>query len=421
LATPRGIVDVSDPLPSRIHLSSFKISGLLGGEDITLTFPDPLSPVGGPALLILSGRNGVGKTTILRMIGGMITLEFDTFRKVPFSSATLMLSNELSIVVLKRDDPRRPLEVKVGSRSAILNANRDPNDYTPSESLAVERLRAVAKPFLGRIKYELIELDRLKDSNQRVTSFNASTGKVVHSSDGIGEGLAEKVRNFLRDAQINHGRFFRAEDTSFLTRVLDRMKEGSIAPSKGELLERISFLRRKMSLALRMGLFVDLEQVKTLERIIEADTYSGNQHLILLETYIEVQEGRQRGQDLLVDRLTEFERTMNDFFIGKEVKIDRRYGIRITSGEHELSESELSSGERHFLSMMVVSLLCQRSGTIIAIDEPELSLHISWQRKMVKALARCAAGASPLFIFATHSLAISAEHADRVHRLSNVD
>jgi ABC-type dipeptide/oligopeptide/nickel transport system ATPase component len=67
--------------------------------------------------------------------------------------------------------------------------------------------------------------------------------------------------------------------------------------------------------------------------------------------------------------------------------------------------------------MMVAALLCLQRGSIIAIDEPELSLHVTWQRKVVSARSRCAAGASPLFLFATHSAAIAAEHRDRVKEL----
>ncbi|OAD20766.1 hypothetical protein THIOM_003509, partial [Candidatus Thiomargarita nelsonii] len=51
--------------------------------------------------------------------------------------------------------------------------------------------------------------------------------------------------------------------------------------------------------------------------------------------------------------------------------------------------------------------------SIIAIDEPELSLHVSWQRQLIRALCDCASGALPLFLFATHSSSIGAEFQDK--------
>lgn len=112
---------------------------------------------------------------------------------------------------------------------------------------------------------------------------------------------------------------------------------------------------------------------------------------------------------------------MEEFLIDKSIIIDVNNGLSIRSRNQVLEEDDLSSGEYHFLYMMVSALLCRRLGSIIAIDEPELSLHVSWQRKLVSALARCAAGASPLFLFATHSLAISAEHSDKVKQLNPLD
>jgi predicted ATPase len=61
---------------------------------------------------------------------------------------------------------------------------------------------------------------------------------------------------------------------------------------------------------------------------------------------------------------------------------------------------------------MVAALVTKRRGTVIAIDEPEMSMHIAWQRKLVDALLRCASNASPQFIFATHAPDIVAEHRE---------
>ena len=47
---------------------------------------------------------------------------------------------------------------------------------------------------------------------------------------------------------------------------------------------------------------------------------------------------------------------------------------------------------------------------MIAIDEPEMSMHISWQNKLVKALLKISSKANPQFIFATHSPDIAANY-----------
>ena len=44
---------------------------------------------------------------------------------------------------------------------------------------------------------------------------------------------------------------------------------------------------------------------------------------------------------------------------------------------------------------MVEALITRRRGTVIAIDEPEMSMHIAWQRKLIPNLLRCASNAAP--------------------------
>ena len=52
-----------------------------------------------PSLVILHGRNGVGKTTLLRMLDGLMRLDFDVFREVPFVSSGLRFNSGQQITV----------------------------------------------------------------------------------------------------------------------------------------------------------------------------------------------------------------------------------------------------------------------------------------------------------------------------------
>jgi ABC-type glutathione transport system ATPase component len=166
----------------------------------------------------------------------------------------------------------------------------------------------------------------------------------------------------------------------------------------------------------------DDADLETLGNLLQQPEHRSAAHALdLIETYVEMHENISRSRELIIERLVEFQRIMEEFLVGKTVKLSAREGIVITGATGKLKENDLSSGEYHFLYMMVAALLCQRVGTILAIDEPELSLHVSWQRRLVRALSRCASGASPLFFLATHSTAISAEHADKVITLSAID
>jgi predicted ATPase len=83
-----------------------------------------------------------------------------------------------------------------------------------------------------------------------------------------------------------------------------------------------------------------------------------------------------------------------------------------------LDEFQLSSGEYQLLYLMVAALTTRRKGTVLAIDEPELSMHISWQRKLVRNITRCASRAAPQIVLATHSPEIATEYSENMVELS---
>lgn len=74
----------------------------------------------------------------------------------------------------------------------------------------------------------------------------------------------------------------------------------------------------------------------------------------------------------------------------------------------------LSSGEKHLLRILIDTLSVGDSS--ILIDEPEISMHIDWQRQLINAMRQI--NPSAQLIIATHSPEIMAEVSDdRIFRL----
>lgn len=355
------------------------------------------------------------------MIGGMLNLDFDDFRRVPFSNASLELSTGDLLEVEWVEKSDRPLRVSFSDMSIRLAIVQTSNDYKASDLRKIDIFRSKVLPLTRSVRYDLLDIDR-SNLNRMQTDEERYEMTKKRSYRGVDEvPLSQKVRSFLREAQINHRRFFRSEELDVLPRLLDRLSNDHPKVTTESLIERLRSIEERVDEYDRFGLYVDNEQLSSLSTLVSGERTFSPAQLSLIETYVESQEGIEKARELIATRLTQFEGIMDQFLIGKSVKVDRRTGLIIESSNGLLKENQLSSGEYHFLYMMVTALLCQRIGTVIAIDEPELSLHISWQRKLVSALSKCAAGASPLFLFATHSLAISAEHPNNVVRLSAVD
>ena len=95
---------------------------------------------------------------------------------------------------------------------------------------------------------------------------------------------------------------------------------------------------------------------------------------------------------------------MNSRFLFKSIRIDQERGLVVaTDRGEELSPSQLSSGEQHELVLAYSLLFRVSSGSLVLVDEPEISLHVSWQQNFLDDIARIAEVASLRFIVATHS------------------
>lgn len=93
-------------------------------------------------------------------------------------------------------------------------------------------------------------------------------------------------------------------------------------------------------------------------------------------------------------------------YANKSLEIDERFGFRFVANddvETKLSLDQLSSGEKHMLIQVYELLFIAQEGTLVLIDEPELSLHMMWQMTYLKNLEEILNVRRFQCIVATHS------------------
>ena len=388
-----------------IQIRSFEIENLFGYLNHNIVFPRAGSNPAQPEMLILEGQNGTGKTTILQMIAGIInSLDFDPFRRVPFASAKLTLTNNKAIHIERTGNEDFPLIVTFDGITAELHKEKGSSEYTAHQDHAIDEFRSASRPFLNVIDFELITIERSlqlmqshDEEHERIISV-AQAGRYGQKWRSSPPQLAERVMDFLREAQVNHKKFFETSHLNLLPSIISRLQSPVNEPKTDELINRISTISSNNERLSKFGLNTDDSELLALRSFVGASGEElSTQALQILQSYVEINERQQAQLSLLEDRIRNFEAIMDEFFVGKIVRVSRNNGLDISSSTGHLNERDLSSGEYHFLYMMVSALLCQRRGTVLAIDEPELSLHVSWQRKLVAALTKCASGAAPLF------------------------
>lgn len=90
-------------------------------------------------------------------------------------------------------------------------------------------------------------------------------------------------------------------------------------------------------------------------------------------------------------RIDNFFLLVNSLFeeTSKEITIDPRnnilvFSIKGTTGTDKIQLDQLSSGEKQILLILTTVFLQEEKPNVLLMDEPEISLHISWQDRLIE-------------------------------------
>jgi energy-coupling factor transporter ATP-binding protein EcfA2 len=100
----------------------------------------------------------------------------------------------------------------------------------------------------------------------------------------------------------------------------------------------------------------------------------------------------------------------------------RRRNLRIELQDGSLlNADQLSSGECHVLLLLFNAVLASGTSRLFIIDEPELSLNVKWQRRILRSLLALTEGTGLQFLLATHSIELLSSYRERVVVLKPVE
>ncbi len=457
-----------------MQLAEVEVLRLFGRYNHRIRFPHSDREVGGPSVVILHGPNGIGKTRMLRMIDGTLRLDFDAFRDIPFQQFRIAF-NDSSSVTVSRGEVTAPLSIQYQrdpdhAHSVLLHPfHSGPNKLADADAVDAFRraflksTRSISFQFIDALRHpkkperpplphvptfeEWMPAGAESDPMMREYFLHAYSHRVASQTQERQKPLplAERVLRFITDAQVSHQRFFASSEPDIFKRILRNVEDSSSGFVPGALTARLESLREREKQQVRYGLEkVRWDYVFLTKWLSDWESRSERtpQALAALAAYIDILEARAAERESVVTRLQSFEHLTRSFFIDKEVRVTRGAGFviiprgsKVGSDESDerptrevlnetreaLNESQLSSGEHQLLTLLVTALVTQRRGAVIAIDEPELSMHISWQTRLIGALLDCASGAQPQFIFTTHSPDIAAAYPDALVELRAED
>lgn len=142
-----------------------------------------------------------------------------------------------------------------------------------------------------------------------------------------------------------------------------------------------------------------------------------------IQKTIALAEKTKKDKEKVMSKFQLFIDTMNSFISQTEenkqfvIYADGKIGFVTTFSEEPISVQHLSSGEKQLLIFFanLIFNVNQKNTGIFVVDEPELSLHLSWQKIFVD--KTMSINPNMQLVFATHSPEFVGKNRDKMYKL----
>lgn len=413
-------------------------------------------------ITLIHGPNGVGKTTVLRLIHDLFRCSFYSLLVTPFDRIVVRFKPKGSLTVVRtmeegpKDSTKLKMTYREGSKrvehTMSLRSRERLRGYSPSilermidniervgpsewydeitgNTMSLDEVVLLyghflpsdiresiipvpeeVKSVLEGVNIVLVETQRLftRSKNEELTPRRRSEMPAQRITvEQYSEDMVSGIQNYQRKS----GALGASLDSTFPQRLLEsKLPRKATEESIRSEYSRQSDYRDRL---MRAGLIAAETPVS-----LPAENLTESERKVL---WIYLSDVKQKLEvfDPLLSRVELFKDIVNSRFSYKKFKVDREKGF-IFESNHDMSivpPRALSSGEQHEIVLTYRLLFRAQAGSLIFIDEPELSLHVTWQRKFLEDIARISELADLDFLVATHSPSIIHDRRDLMVKL----
>ena len=413
-------------------------------------------------ITIIHGPNGVGKTVFLGLTTAVLTNRMTRYLEVPFSTLSVSFDDG-SVLSLKKETELKDRRQAQGSTSNKMvyrwKNKKQEESFEDSPHSAEEMALRVAKeiPFVFRVGADQWMDDRaemvltteellaqyidvvgprysksrkkvppwLSDLRRRMNVHFIETQRLLqlsrnlrlrrssmpHSIPTVRE-YAEDLKNRISETLTDYGKRSEKLDQTFPQRLLKTATEKFDIE---ELKRKISEINTKRSNLRDIGLLSESSEDPTAEPDDQLDETQRK----VMTLYVQDTFEKLSVFDDLAKRIETLCTIVNGKFENKKIRILREAGLQAVGLRGQpLPLEALSSGEQHEIVLLYNLLFKVKPNTLVLIDEPELSLHVSWQKNFLDDLSKIVALSEFDVVLATHSPYIVGDHSDLMIPLS---
>ncbi|RJG00918.1 AAA family ATPase [Noviherbaspirillum sedimenti] len=402
-------------------VKSISITGFWQSKEVDSSFRDDVN--------IIIGKNGTGKTTFMNILRAVLTVDLDALYGNAFHSVTINLTDgkkTKKIFANKIEaDPFPRIEYRISNRRYVVSLI-SPED---GKNLPLSMRRRFIEES-SRIKQELAELAavaslsvyriggdpdlefrerspkryastvdmRLASLMQRLTQYQL---ELSNQAREISAGLQRDVLISLLYSEE------KAKNPGYTIEFDERIERQNLVSAYKQLGVSGTEVSKKIQDHIAT-VTTTVKNLKSLSQKVgkEAETktvglvdLSALEAFKLTQTVITKSLAAEQKTKAIFSQVDLFLQTLKTFVEDKTFTFSA--GELTVANEGSIPLEKLSSGEKQLLILFIEALLQRKQPYIFLADEPELSLHISWQRHIVSAIRSLNPNAQ--IIVATHS------------------
>ena len=396
---------------------------------------------------VIYGVNGSGKTTILKLINAFLSENDSVFlqEKVIWMAITFLIDGEEERILVKKEEKAENIkdeegktitqvlnyydwsnyqESKINGISSILfgvNRGISNNSHISRDEILNSILRTKYRRMF-RDQNDLMVfcqmLSRNLNMNQRRKRGRRIKDSIDLSApvldiDSVSMDVIEQllVERYRRARVVSSEKVQKALfDT--LADACDSLE--SIDITEDEYHRLLLQNKDRLILALSSGMTNSLSEriVEILKSVNEGERISENGENALLKKLIVNMSNELKKESEFIQAVNKLEEIFNEY-IGPEKYLEiseESVDIKFKTSEESHKIEALSSGERHLLVLLTIFIIEGNERKLFMIDEPEISLNILWQRKLLPRLSELAPNAQ--IIVASHSPSVAKENSN---------
>lgn len=406
------------------RLKNVEIKGFWGQHRIATKFNTDVN--------IFIGRNGTGKTTFINLLQAVISVDLELLYGLQFEKITLNLiegrkTRKIEISKVAHELQFRELIYQIGTskhklpilpEQEIRYVTRRSGRMHPKFFREVQEIKSKMSELIN-ISYLSVNRDNILSEDSK----DLRRDEIYNAIDVRLEELISKLISYQLQLETELSRLSKDFQANVLKSMLfnESFDYVNIGQSVNLDLRRIKLglLTAYRALGILDQHIEDIidNHVQAIEKAANSiNSYvKDNSHpiypndvtpLTLLRRTEKVNElsiELEKSKKQIFKRLNDYIQLLNEFHETKKFTLQdsKTGGIYIEKDNMGIPINQLSSGEKQLIILLTEALLQKGKQTLFIADEPELSLHIEWQRKVISSIRKL--NPNSQIIVATHS------------------